>query len=132
MNRLWVSALAMAAALAVVPKTVAQPRGDERYRPREVSALIDRVHDDLDHAYKAARFSNSDRDRLNGAERKLRDFAQKWEHGRFDKGELDDAIGSLQHVLDNNRLPDRERDALTRDVNELRQLREAYDRHEIG
>jgi hypothetical protein len=35
-------------------------------------------------------------------------------------------------VLDNNRLTGRERDALWSDVEQLRRMREAYDRHEIG
>jgi hypothetical protein len=35
-------------------------------------------------------------------------------------------------VLDNNRLPPRDRDALSDDVGRLRRMREAYDHHEIG
>jgi hypothetical protein len=130
MDRSWVFAGAIAA-LSIAPQAIAQFGSDERYRPREVTALVDRVHEDLDRAYRAARFSNSDHDRLNGAEKKLRDFAQKWDRGKFDKGELDEAIAGIQHVLDNNHLLGRERDALWSDVNQLRQMREAYDRHEI-
>jgi hypothetical protein len=71
-------------------------------------------------------------DRLNNVEKQLREFAQKWSKAKFDKGELDDAIGAIQHVLDNNRLPAENRDALSDDVTQLRRKREAYDRHEIG
>src|SRR5579862_5202100 len=110
----------------------AQFNGGPRYDSQSVFTLVDRVHTDLDHAYRVRHFSNDDRDRLNHAEKELRDFAQKWDHGKFDKGQLDDAISSIQHVLDNNKLPQPERDALSDDVSQLRKMREAYDRHEIG
>src|SRR5579871_1785349 len=83
----------------------AQFREGPRYDSRSVSALVDRVHVDLDRAYRERHFSNDERERLNRAEKQLRDFAQKWDHGKFDKGELDDVISAIQHVLDNNRLP---------------------------
>ncbi len=102
-----------------------------RYDPGSVSALVDQVHTDLNRAYRSFHFSGGDRDRLNHAEKELREFAQKWSNHNFDKGELDDVIGSIQHVLDNNRLGGRERDAISDDVSQLRNMREAYDRHEI-
>ncbi len=101
------------------------------YAPDSVSALVERVHVDLNQAYGGFHFSGGDRGRLNNAEKQLRDFAKKWHRGRFDKGELDDSIGSIQHVLDNNHMPPGVRQALDRDVNELRAMREAYDRHEL-
>ncbi|MBV8818188.1 MAG: hypothetical protein JO022_07505 [Acidobacteriaceae bacterium] len=104
----------------------------DRYAPRSVNALVDRVHSDLDHAYNAWHFTGGDRNRLNKAEKELRDFASKWDRGKFDKGELDDAISAVQHVLDNNHLPEMDRNALSADATELRNMREAYDRHEIG
>ena len=73
----------------------------------------------------------SDRD-LTLAEHQLRNFAQDWSRGKFDKGDLDESIAAIQHVLDNNHLAGRERDALWGDVENLRRMREAYDRHEIG
>jgi len=131
MNRLWMGAAVLAGALAMVPRAGAQFGPREQYGPSAVTVLVDRVHEDLDHAYRVAEFSHSDRDRLNNAEKQLRDFTAKWDKGKFDKDELDDAISALQHVLDNNRLPDRERTALSDDVNQLRRMREAWDRHEI-
>ena len=103
-----------------------------RYRPEAVSALIGRVHEDLDRGYAVWHLRGGDRARLTHAERQLRNFAEHWRHGRFDKGNLDGAIGSIQRVIDDNHLSGRERDALWRDVEELRRMREAYDRHEIG
>ena len=130
MNRLFVAGTIALFLIALAPQMNAQLDRD-LYHPREVSALVDRVHDDLNRAYGVWHASGGDRDRLNHAEKQLRDFAQKWNKGRFDKGELDEAIAGLQHVLDNNRLPDRERDALSSDVANLRGMREAYNRHEI-
>jgi hypothetical protein len=102
-----------------------------QYSPSSVSNLVDQVHQDLNRAYGAFHFTHGDRDRLNHAEKELREFSLKWERGSFDKGELDDAIGSLQHVLDNNHLPLGDRDALSGDVNQLQRMRDAYNRHEI-
>jgi hypothetical protein len=131
MNRTIAGILAPAL-LVLAPLAHAQFGPENRYSPSQVDALIDRVHEDLNHAYGVWHFSDSDRDRLNNAEKQLREFAQKWSHAKFDKGELDDAIGAIQHVLDNNRLPAESRDALSDDVTQLRRMREAYDRHEIG
>ncbi len=105
----------------------------QHYAPSEVNGLIDRVHADLNQAYGGGwHFTSSDRKRLDEAEHQLRDFARKWGHGKFDKGQLDDAISKVQHVLDNNHMPPQSRDAIDSDVAQLRAMREAYDRHEIG
>jgi len=103
-----------------------------KYEPSEVTALVDRVHGDLNHAYSVFHFSGDDRERLNKAEKESREFAQKWAKGKFDKDQLDDVISSIQHVLDNNKLPVDARDAISNDVEQLRNMREAYNRHEIG
>ena len=132
MNRLNLATFVVTAVLAAAPLANAQFGPENRYSPSQVSALIDRVHGDLNAAYGARRFSDAERDRLNNAERQLREFSQKWTNAKFDKGELDDAIGAIQHVLDNNRMPVGTRDALSDDVAQLRQMREAYERHEIG
>src|ERR1700689_3011986 len=77
----------------------AQFDGGPPYDAHSVTALVDRVHTDLDHAYGVWHFSNDDRDRLNHAEKELREFAQTWDKGKFEVGRLDDEIGSIQHVL---------------------------------
>ena len=128
MNGLY--AVIGAVVLAFIPAANAQ--FGVKYDSRTVSELVDRVHTDLDHAYGVHRFSSEDRERLNHAEKELRDFAQKWDHGKFDKGQLDGAIGAIQHTLDNNKMPPEARDALSEDVTQLRKMREAYDHHEIG
>jgi hypothetical protein len=81
------------------------------YQPDRVSALIDKVHTDLNQGYDHWHLANGDRDRLNKAEKHLREFAADWRHEKFDKGDLDDSIATIQHVLDNNHLNGAERDA---------------------
>jgi hypothetical protein len=103
-----------------------------RYRPESISALIDHVHEDLSRGYGVWHLKHGDRERLNHAEHQLRDFAKHWAHGKFDKANLDRSIGDVQKVIDDNHLSGGERDALFNDVEELRRMREAYDRHEIG
>jgi hypothetical protein len=102
------------------------------YQPNSVSALVERVHSDLNQGYSEWHLTKGDRDRLNNAEKQLRDFDRDWRHGKFDKGDLDSSISAVQHVLDNNHLKGGARDALWSDVEQLRHMREAYDRHEIG
>jgi hypothetical protein len=110
----------------------AQYGRDGRYEPRSVSALVNQVHADLNRSYEGWRFTSGDRNRLDHAEHELRDFANKWYRGRFDKDELDESIESIQHVVDNNHMPQRDRDVLYEDLARLRGMREAYNRHNIG
>jgi hypothetical protein len=110
----------------------AQYGPEGRYRPEAVAAIIDRVHEDLNRGYAVWHLRHGDRERLTHTERQLRDFANHWEHGKFDRGNLDAAIRDIGKVVDENRLSGRERDALWNDVGELRRMREAYERHEIG
>jgi hypothetical protein len=109
----------------------AQFASEPKYDAGSVSAVIDRVHTDLNHAYGVWHFSNDDRDRLTHAEKDLRDFSGKWDHGKFDKGQLSGAIDSIQRVLDKNRMPTETRDAISDDITQLRRMREAWEHHEI-
>jgi hypothetical protein len=132
MQRSVTGALITGALLIFGTLAQAQYGPGERYEPRSVSGLVDRVHADLNRSYGGWRFSHEDTSRLNHAEKDLHDFVKKWYRGRFDKGELDEAIESIQHVVDNNRMPERQRARLYDDLEQLRDMREAYNRHEIG
>ena len=132
MSRFFTIASIAGVLFACGPVAHAQFEGGPRYDAHSVSALVDRVHTDLDHAYRARHFSNDDRERLNHAEKELREFAQTWDKGKFDVGRLDDAISSIQHVLDDNKLPESDRSAISDDVTQLRRMREAYKNHDIG
>src|ERR1700722_12414653 len=120
MNRLSAVTLAAGTLLACGPLAHAQFEGGPRYDAHSVSALVDRVHTDLNHAYGVWHFSNDDRDRLNHAEKELREFAGKWDHGKFDKGQLNGAIDSIQRVLDNNKMKPEDRDIIDGDLSQLR------------
>ena len=102
------------------------------YRPDRVSALVEKVHVDLNRGYNQWNLSKADQKRLNRAGELLSEFSRDWYQAKFNRGALDAAIASVQHVLDKNHLYGRERDALWNDVERLRQMRLAYDRHEIG
>lgn len=132
MSRLPAIAFLAGTLLICVTLVHAQFDDGARYDGHSVSTLVDRVHGDLDHAYRLKHFSNDDRERLNHAEKELREFAQTWDKGKFDVGRLDDAIGRIQHVLDNNKLPEETRLPISDDVTQLHRMREAYKRHEIG
>jgi hypothetical protein len=105
---------------------------DGPYQPDSVSTLVDRVQQDLNQGYSVWHLSGGDHDRLNHAGSELRDFSRDWRKGKFNKGNLDDSIHAVQKVLNDNHLSGPERDALWNDVEQLRRMREAYDRHEIG
>jgi hypothetical protein len=116
---------------AVIAAGVLMAQG--MYAPEEVSGLIDHVHEDLNRAYPDGwKFSKSDHNRLNDAEKDLREFSNKWSKNRFDKGQLNGAISKIQHVVDQNHMPPDDRNALDSDLSQLVRMREAYDRHEIG
>jgi hypothetical protein len=133
MRRFIHVSLAVAALAAIGIAAHAQEgRREGEYRPDRVDALVERVHQDLDRAYSVWHLSGGERGRLNHAEHQLRDFAKHWHEGRFDKDKLDDSIGAVQHVLDNNHMRGPVREDLSRDVMTLRRMREAYDRHELG
>ena len=124
----WTGALAL---FSVFGMAQYGPEGGPYY-PEKIDGLIDHIHEDLNHGYEVWKVSGNDRKRLNHAGEELRDFAHQWHEGKFDKGKLDDSIGAIQHVLNDNHLSGGERDALWNDVEQLRHMREAYDKHEIG
>jgi hypothetical protein len=128
MNRLILATTILAAGATL---GLAQFESEPKYDAGAVSTLVDRVHNDLTNTYERFHFSNGDRDRLNKAEKELREFSQKWQGGKFDKGQLDDSIASIQHVLDENKMRHEDRGALDEDISQLRKMREAYNRHEI-
>ncbi len=133
MPRFFHTALLAAAMASSATVALAQYGPQNRYEPRSVEGAINRVHADLNRAYEGGwRINGGDRKRLDHAEHELREFANKWNRGRFDKGELDDAISAIHHVADHNRMGEGRRDELFRDLDMLRDMREAYNRHELG
>ena len=94
-----------------------------RHDIQEQNRLFDRVRADLDQA--ASSFTNGpgDRFRLNAARQQVNDIQNLVSSGNFDERELQQAIGALRRVVNNNRLSDRTRDDLERDLERMRELR---------
>lgn len=102
--------------------------------PDRVSGIVEQVHTDLTSGYNSGwKFTGGDRHRLDDAEKELHKFAEHWhDRGRFDKGELDHSIGDIQRVVEKNHMSGPNREALWHDLDQLREMRAAYDRHAIG
>ena len=94
---------------------------DDRYD--RGGGLFDRVRADLDRAESTYYTSGGDHRRFNKVREELSEFQGKWANGRFDRHELDDVIGTLQRVVNDNRLSYRDRDVLQDDLYRLRDFR---------
>lgn len=95
---------------------------DDRYRGGREP--LDRVRTDLERAARDMRYlSRDDMKRIGKVRDEIGEFQRKWERGRFDRGELDDVINSLQKVVGRNRLHPRDRDLLLNDLAQLRDFR---------
>lgn len=93
---------------------------------------VDATIQDLQRIASNNTYSRKENERYDNAMRHLSQFEERLREGRFDKDKLDEAIGDVQHVLDNNPMHGRAREVLTRDVWELRRLRAHYDRYRYG
>ena len=116
-------AVVAAGATAGAQKILAQ---DYRYEPEHRRPLDATMHD-LQEIEERNTYSGKERERYDNALRHVSQFADRLQDGHFDKDKLDEAIGDVQHVIDNNRMGERAKRALLRDVAELRRLRENYD-----
>lgn len=121
--------LAMAGLIAASSAAIAQyrqPYGD-RYNDRSYDRddysrgrgdLFGRVRADLDRAEAGSYWNGGDRRRFAKVREELNEFQRTGS-----RHELNDAIGALQHVVNDNRLPYRERDILAQDLYQLRDFR---------
>ena len=98
--------------------------GNGGYRGGDRSyALFDRVRVDLDRAAANSYMSGGDRRRVQKARQDLADFQNRWSRGKFDRHELDEAIGRVQGVVNISRLSYRDRAALQDDLYRMREFR---------
>jgi two-component SAPR family response regulator len=86
--------------------------------------LVARVQNDLERAANFVQNNEKERERYHNVQHKLSEFDRKLRQGHFDKGNLDDAIDDLKNVVKNNTLESHDRDALARDLADLRVLRD--------
>jgi len=92
------------------------PPGEGRYYRN--GDVFGRVRADLDRAESSSYSYGGDRHRFNKVRDKLAEF-QRTGNPR----ELNDAIGDLQKVVNDNRMPYRDRDMLDADLSALRDFR---------
>jgi len=94
-----------------------------RYDIQDQNRLFDRVRADLERASASFMTGPGDRFRLNAAREQLNDIQNLVSSGNFDEHELQQAIVALRRVVNNNRLSDRTREDLERDLERMRELR---------
>ena len=70
--------------------------------------------------------------RYENAQRHLSDFDREMTKGHFDKDKLDTAIDDVKNVVEHNTLDSDARDALRRDLGDLRDVRAEHDRSDAG
>jgi hypothetical protein len=83
------------------------------------------------HLERAAYNAYGSRGRIERARKDVYDFQRRWNEGRFDRHELDEAIGSVQRVVDSNSIDQRDRYVLLNDLARMREFRASrggYDR----
>lgn len=85
--------------------------------------LIDRTQNDLRAASELERGKPGQRERYRNAQGHLSTFDRDLVRGHFDRGELDKSIGEIKGILDHNVLQVGSRDALMRDMEDLRVAR---------
>jgi hypothetical protein len=101
------------------------PAGDPYPAPYgDLRGLIDRAQSDLRAAADLEPENDKQRERYRSAQGHLSSFDRHLVKGHFDKGELDKALGEFKGILDHNVLQASSRDALMRDMDDLRAARE--------
>ena len=110
------------ATLIVMVATLAFSQ-DRRYgRARD---LVSRVQKNLRRAERFTPPNEKEKERYHNAQQHLSEFDRKLSEGRFDKDKLDEAIDDVKIVVEHNTLAAESRDVLSRDLEELRDLRKA-------
>jgi hypothetical protein len=84
---------------------------------------MERVMSDLNRAESNSRLDRGDRKRFDRARQEVAQFERKWSNGRYDRRELDQAIDSVQRVVDARSVNYRDRAALIDDLNRMREFR---------
>jgi len=91
------------------------------------ATFFQHIRQDLDHVTSGAFPFTGDRARLARTQMELDELQQKLSQGFYDERELDEVIGAMQAVLQNNRLAGDERAMLTDDLARMRDFRVRHD-----
>jgi hypothetical protein len=122
-----------AALLILASSAFAQPdwyaHRDERFRDEHWRArLFTEVKEDLDHVQSAtSAFRVGDEFRLVKTKQELGELQADLEGRRYNEAKLDGVIATLQKVVADNRMPERDRDVLNDDLRHLRDYREHHE-----
>jgi hypothetical protein len=101
------------------------PAGEAYPAPfTDLRGLVDRSQTDLRSAAELEQGNEKQRERYKSAQGHLSSFDRHLTKGSFDKGELDKAIGEIKGILDHNVLQASSRDALMRDMGDLKVARD--------
>jgi hypothetical protein len=90
----------------------------------DLRGLVDRSQTDLRAAADLESGNEKQRERYRSAQGHLSTFDRHLTKGKFDKGELDKSIDEIKGILDHNVLQASSRDALMRDMGDLRVARD--------
>jgi hypothetical protein len=90
----------------------------------DLRGLVDRTQEDLRVAASLEHQKEDQRERVQHAQGHLSTFDRHLVKGNFDKGELDKAIDNIKGILDHNVLQASSRDALMRDLTDLKIARD--------
>ncbi len=96
---------------------------DSEYR--SLRNLVDKTQSDLQAASDLAH-GNKQNDRYHKAQDRLSRLDRSLSHNKYNKGAMNDSIDELKSILDHNTLQVKYRDALARDLVDLKIAR---DRH---
>jgi hypothetical protein len=94
---------------------------DGRYE--NARSLVANVQKDLRRAEHFTPPNGKEKERYFNAQHHLSEFDQELARGKFDKDKLDEAIDDVKNVVENNTLSPRDRDVLSGDLRDLRELR---------
>jgi hypothetical protein len=103
---------------------------DRQFRGNNWRAMFfQRIQDDLDHVASTAFPFGRDQSRLARTKFELDELQQKLSQGVYDERELDEAMASLQGVVQSNRLDARDRNILTDDLTRMRDFRMRHEQY---
>ena len=125
MKRLLLGAALVAGLVSFGIQGFSQERNENYWRGR----LFDRVREDIDQVQARTPVFSGDEFRLGRAKEQLNQLQRDASEGRFVDRDVDEVIGTLQRVVADNRMPERDRAMLTDDLNRLRDFREHHERY---
>jgi hypothetical protein len=101
----------------------------ERMAREYRGAFYDRLQGDLDRAERAGYLRGDDFKRFDRAHHEVGEFQAKWSRGVFDPHEMDEAIASVQRVMDIATLRHEDHEALREDLFNMRRFRAHMEGH---